>query len=117
MSIHSTPVKSKFSPCIEMQIKKLNQKELQLTDIQGLYYTNAKKAQLAELQRYLNKSGLHYTTSKMSLLVAIKNNLALISYLPIVLSIFSILLIIMFIEKIAQLKKYAVLKLNGLNLW
>ncbi|CCI86458.1 Bacteriocin-associated integral membrane protein [Lactobacillus gigeriorum DSM 23908 = CRBIP 24.85] len=106
-----------FSLYRNANIKKLNQKELQLTDFQGSYYTNAKKAQLAELQRYLNKSGLHYTTSKMSLLVAIKNNLALISYLPIVFSIFSILLIIMFIEKIAQLKKYAVLKLNGLNLW
>lgn len=116
-SIYSfNPQKSQtFSLYKNSNLKYLSKNDLELEDVQGTYYTNATKQDLTKLENALTNLGLNFATQKVSLSSAIKGNLIFNSYLPILISIFSILLVIMLIEKISYFKKYAILQLNGLT--
>lgn len=96
-------------------IKELNKKDVQLEDIRGKYYTNANKSALSQLQMEMNRMGLNYSIYKVSTKNVFNSNMVR-NYIPIVLSVFSLLLIIMFIEKISRFKEFAILRLNGFSL-
>lgn len=96
-------------------IKELNKKDVQLEDIRGKYYTNADNSALSQLRMEMNRMGLNYSIYKVSPKNVLNNSIVR-NYVPIVLSVFSLVLIIMFIEKISRFKEYAILKLNGFSL-
>ena len=105
-----------FSYYKESAVNIIGNNNMQLEDDRGKYYTTAKGNELLKLKAKLTKLGLNYDTYKVSLFKYLEASAFSNGYLPIIISIFSILLIIMFIEKIFQFKKYAILQLNGLTI-
>lgn len=105
-----------FSYYKESAVNIIGNNNMQLEDDRGKYYTTAKGNELLKLKAKLTKLGLNYDTYKVSLFKHLEASAFSNGYLPIIISIFSILLIIMFIEKIFQFKKYAILQLNGLTI-
>lgn len=102
-----------FSLFKTQNLNKITNHDLQLEDIRGEYFTNASGNSLENLGSTLDKLGIKYNISKVSLFDQIRNDSSTTSYLPIFLSILGILLIVMFMEKVSNFKKYAILKLNG----
>lgn len=96
-------------------INVIGNKGIKLEDVKGSYYTNATEYELLKLQNNMVKLGLSTNIYKVSLFKYLEENILSNNYIPIIVSIFSILLVIMFIEKISQFKKYAILQLNGLT--
>lgn len=93
--------------------QEITNRQLQLQEVKGTYYTNASGANLNLLQDKLRKLGVTTHIYKISLLKIVVNTESISSYLTIFLSIIGILAIVMFIEKIAKFKTYAILQLNG----
>lgn len=94
-------------------VQTLKYKTLQLQDLRGTYYTTASSTQLAKLKLILDKAKVNYSVAKISKLTILENSEIIEEYLPIILSMLSIVFIIMVIEKVSHFKNYAVLKLNG----
>lgn len=92
---------------------KISNQAVQLEDIKGAYYTDAQDKKLEKLTDEFNKLGLTYSSYHTSFFNSVQNNIENDGFIPIFASILGILLIVIFIEKISTLKKFAILKLNG----
>lgn len=96
-------------------VKQLSSKEVELLDLKGEYYTNASSSEFVKLQSKLTDYGLKFEVGKDDFWKVAFFNEKILNYLLIFISVFAIFFTISVMEKVANLKKYAILRLNGWN--
>lgn len=96
-------------------MKQLSSKEVELLDLKGEYYTNASSSEFVKLQSKLTDYGLKFEVGKDDFWKVAFFNENILNYLLIFISVFAIFFTISVMEKVANLKKYAILRLNGWN--
>lgn len=96
--------------------KVLHGQAIQLEPVKGTYYTDATGRNLTKLQETLTKLGLTHQSEAPSLSRMLAGSQMFASFLPIVVSILSMLFLMMLLEKVFRTKDYAICKLNGLTI-
>lgn len=96
-------------------VKQFSSKEVELLDLKGEYYTNASSSEFVKLQSKLTDYGLKFEVGKDDFWKVAFFNEKILNYLLIFISVFAIFFTISVMEKVANLKKYAILRLNGWN--
>ncbi|MCW8106380.1 bacteriocin-associated protein [Lactobacillus mulieris] len=96
-------------------VKQFSSKEVELLDLKGEYYTNASSSEFVKLQSKLTDYGLKFEVGKDDFWKVAFFNENILNYLLIFISVFAIFFTVSVMEKVANLKKYAILRLNGWN--
>lgn len=100
-----------------IRLKQLTKKDLLLEDLIGDYYTDASKNQIDSLIFALRKQGLQVSNYHFSFKDELKNDEPYKNEFLIFCSLFGLLFIVIILEKFINYKKYAILIVNGLNIW
>ncbi|TLQ50630.1 hypothetical protein FEZ34_08505 [Lacticaseibacillus casei] len=98
-----------------MNVGLLNQRSLQLEDVNGMYYTDAKGKQLKTLATAFSDAGLPAHIYSPSLINASVADMVSANFLLVAIGIISMMFIIMLLEKIYRFKSYAIMEVNGMT--
>lgn len=97
----------------KLRVKEQTDQEVLLSDLNGDYFVKVTPKQLVKLKAKMKKLGLEAESFQLNFGRSVTDDTQTLNRIPIFLSLLSVILIIMILEKIANFKSYAIKELNG----